>query len=166
MESEARVYNAAPMEPAIIGVTLFIVGLMAYMIYGGLTWEGSLLYTAGFLALLIIFCAQYKPTAYEIGSESVNIIRGWPFSPIVIPISSVTSVDKLVLKGMTIRTFGVGGLFSAGGWFWNKKIGSFFGAITDSKRTILITANKKYAISPDEPNRFIEDLRTRAGLGA
>ena len=165
MDSETRVYKAAPMEPVIIVVTLFIVGLMAYMIYGGLTWERGLLGTAGFLAVLIVLCAQYKPVNYEIGRDSVRIVRGWPFPPTTIPISSVTDVDMLKLKGLTIRTFGVGGLFSASGWFWNKATGSFFGAITDSKSAIMITANKKYAISPEDPQRFIEDLREHTGLG-
>ncbi|MHB0998349.1 MAG: PH domain-containing protein [Armatimonadota bacterium] len=123
-----------------------------------------MLYLAGFLAFAIIMAAQLRPLRYELGSESIKIVRGWPYQTITIPISSVSSVDKGDYFGLLARIFGVGGIFSMSGPFWIIGLGIVHTAITNSKRMVLIVANKKYIISPSDPDLFISDLRQRAGL--
>ena len=59
--------------------------------------------------------------------------------------------------GLTIRTFGVGGLFGYFGKFFNSKIGRLTMYGTRRNNTVLIeTDNKKIILTPDDPIEFLK----------
>lgn len=116
--------------------------------------------TAILLAVLFISW-QMKPARYEVSDESVRIVRGWPFSDVVIPRPEIKDARRVKMTGTTLRTCGVGGLFGSGGWFWNKEIGRFFAAITNGYNLVLIEDGGKFVISPENPDEFADSIRSR-----
>lgn len=169
VDSETTTYKPAPMQPVILGVTIFVFLIPAFFVAMALlSTKDALIWLspAAFTCVVILGCAQYRPFGFKITSDSVRIVKGWPFTTIVIPISEIQSVRRYKFTWMTIRAFGVGGLFSAGGYFWDRQIGSFYAAITDQSRAALVKARKNYIISPADPDAFIATLESRIGGSA
>ncbi|MBP6963894.1 MAG: hypothetical protein KBC96_05750 [Armatimonadetes bacterium] len=159
-----KTYDVAPMDLFMKIVTLLVCVLtVAFVVWGVVQpAERGTLLVAAFLLILIWTCWQIAPKRYDLTDDSLVIVRGWPFRDIPIPVAKILDVCPVKLSSFTtLRTFGVGGLFSASGWFWNKDIGSFFAEITNGHRTVLIDAGRKYVISPEDPHEFVQDIQTR-----
>jgi hypothetical protein len=169
MDSDTKTYKSAPMQPAILGVTIFVFALLLFFIIGAIISPKDFkvwLLSASFIGLIILGSAQYRPFRYEIMSDAVKVIKGWPFVTVVIPISEIQSVERYEFTRLTLRLFGVGGLFCAGGYFWDKQIGYFHASITDQNRSVLIRSKKNFVLSPADPDAFITALKDRIGDGA
>lgn len=119
---------------------------------------------AALVAVVIAISWQMRPARYEVSDEAVRIVRAWPFKSIEIPKAEIKDVRPVKLSTRTIRTCGVGGLFGTGGWFWNKELGHFFVAMTNGHSLVLISNGGKFVISPENPDRFIQDLKSSLGL--
>ena len=162
---EMKTYRPAPMDKVTLGVTLFIFALLVFFI--AFTFnpksEEPMRFASIMMALVIAISWQVKANRYEINEDSIILVRGWPFRDIVIPLADVKKVEKVTISSKTIRTFGVGGLFSSTGWFWNKDIGHFFVSATNGYCIVLISNGKKWAISPENPDEFVADMSSRIG---
>lgn len=156
-----KTYRPSPMDGATLGVTIFVLGLLLFLAIITPISSGHVpsAMMVGFLTLIVAISWQAKASRYEIRDGSIVIVRGWPFMDIVIPLSEVREVRSFKFTLSTLRTFGIGGLFSSTGFFWNKETGSFFASVTNLKRAVLIEAKRKFVISPDEPDQFIADIR-------
>lgn len=80
----------------------------------------------------------------------------------VLPLDDLRSVaaDPDVLRG-SLRVVGNGGLFSITGTFWNRRLGRYRAFITDPKKVVvLVTPSKAIALSPDDPQMFIDRVRS------
>jgi hypothetical protein len=156
-----KTYRAAPMDGITLGVTisalaLFLIITISMLIPFHHAWPTLVI--SGSLILLVVLCWQVKAERYEIRDDTIVIVRGWPFSDIVIPLSEVREVRPFKFTLRTIRTFGVGGLFSSTGFFWNKEAGKFFASVTNLKCAVLIDGKDKIVISPENPDEFAECL--------
>lgn len=161
-----KTYNVAPMDLAMRIVTLFLFALTAVFAIWGILQPAlrGMLAVAAFLLLLIWICWQIAPKRYDLTDDALIIVRGWPFRDISIPTAEIHDVRPVKISPFsTIRTFGVGGLFSASGRFWNKEIGGFYAGITNSKATVLISNSKKYVISPEDADQFLADMESHIG---
>ncbi|MBK7097339.1 MAG: hypothetical protein IPH58_01935 [Sphingobacteriales bacterium] len=113
-----------------------------------------------FLVILVVTYGL-SVTNYEINSYELVICR--PFKNKIIPKENITSAERIYKRDLkwTFRVFGSGGLFGIYGNFFNKKFGTMNWFVTREDKLILIKTNKgkKYVVSPDEPERFLDTLR-------
>jgi hypothetical protein len=158
-----KTYDAAPMDKITFWVTVSVFVLLAFFAAAAvrlhLQWASSA--PLGFMVVVIILCWQAKASRYEVGDSSIRLVRGRPYRDIVIPLADVREVTRYRFTLGTIRTFGVGGLFSSTGLFWNKELGRFFATVTNLKNAVLITDGKKFVISPENPDEFIAEVQAR-----
>lgn len=138
--------------------TILIVLLLGLLIFKAFhipdlrAWAPSLV-----IALVIVIAWQMRPSAYQVSDEGITIVRGWPFKSVMIPTGQIHNIRQVTIHWTTIR-YGVGGLFSTGGWLWNRELGRFFAAYTNRHKLVLIENGGKYVISPENPEEFIADL--------
>lgn len=158
-------YPPAKMDTAHTIVTASVFVLMGLFAYLPLCLDLKPLWgAAAFVAVVIAFSWQMRPARYEISDEGVTIVRAWPFGNIAIPKAEIKDVRPVKLTAKTIRTFGVGGLFGTGGWSWNRDLGNFFVAITNGHKLLLISNGEKFVISPEDPERFVNEVKSAAGV--
>ena len=75
--------------------------------------------------------------------------------------------DRVINPLRTIRLWANGGLFSLSGIFYNKTDGKFL-MYAKNEKYVMIYADKKYVLSPDEKEQFIievENKLEKAGKG-
>jgi hypothetical protein len=83
------------------------------------------------------------------------------FGEVKIPLEEIEEV-KLLEKVKGIRTFGSGGLYGYFGYFHLHEIGSVkMYAARRSKLILIRCKNKKFVISPENPEEFIVELKKR-----
>ena len=158
-------YQPAKMDTAITIVTVFVFLVLGFfLVLAVSTHEKPMWGAAALVALVIAISWQMRPARYEVSDEAVRIVRAWPFKSIAIPKAEIKDVRPVKLTAKTLRTCGVGGLFGSGGWFWNRELGRFFVAITNGRKLVLIANGGKFVISPDDPDRFVQELKSEAGL--
>ena len=110
--------------------------------------------------LLFVYVITYafKPKDYELTAKYLIINR--VIYNVKINREDIRSIEKVSSEQMklTVRTFGVGGLFGYFGKFYNKSIGKMtFYTTQRNKRILVKTMNDKNIIlSPDEPEKLIE----------
>jgi hypothetical protein len=153
-------YPTAKMDTVHTLVTVFVFLLVALFLN---LHQRPMWGAVALVALVIAISWQMRPARYEVSDESVRIVRAWPFKSIAIPKAEIKDVRPVTLTWKTIRSFGVGGLFGTGGWFWNKELGNFLVAMTNGHKLVLISNGGKFVISPENPDEFIRDLQSRIG---
>ncbi len=160
-------YKVAPMDTVTRVVTIFYhlltLGMLAYAVIE--PDARPMLIAVAVLVVTAWFSWQIAPKSYEVTDDAVIIGRGWPFSDVRIPLQDIREVRPVKLNPWkTMRTFGVGGLYSASGRFRSPDVGAFYGAITDNSRTVYIAAaSDNYVISPEDPEQFVADMQSRVG---
>ena len=156
-----KTYNVAPMDLAMRIVTAFVFAFAAaYIIWGIVEPSRRALLVVGVALLVAIWIGwEIAPKRYDLTDDALIIVRGWPFRDISIPTAEIREVRRIKVSPITLRSFGVGGIFSWSGWFWNKQIGTFFAEITNGHRSVLIDAGRKYVISPEDPDSFVDEIR-------
>ena len=91
-----------------------------------------------------------------------NLVIHRLFNDIIIKrkdILTVREVSKIDM-GLTIRTFGVSGLFGYFGKFSNSKIGKLTMYATRRNNSVLIeTGTKKIILTPDNPLELVNQLK-------
>ncbi|KAF0126653.1 MAG: hypothetical protein FD189_890 [Elusimicrobia bacterium] len=110
-------------------------------------------------AALLWSCWALAPKGYIVEPGLVTVDR--PLMPVRIPLRPGTVVEAAgpgLLDG-SLRTMGNGGLFGYYGRFWKKGVGSYLLYATRSDRLVLVEDGKKYFLTPDEPEFFIEEVR-------
>ena len=163
--TELRTYQPARMDVATLVATVFVFALFAFFMVLAVLTPDEFVGAAGavLVAVVIAISWQFRPFRYEIRDEAITIVRGWPFKSIAIPLATVREIRSATLRGLTVRSFGIGGLFGSGGWFWNKELGRFFASVTNIKHTVLIANGQSFVISPERPDEFIADVKQTIG---
>ena len=77
------------------------------------------------------------------------------FVDIQVPVKSIKYVELITKTGFNLRTFGIGGLFGYFGYF----NGNDVWYVTNVRKKVKIqTERKTYLISPEEPQKFINEI--------
>lgn len=77
------------------------------------------------------------------------------FVDIQVPVRSIKYVKLITKTGFNLRTFGIGGLFGYFGYF----NGNDVWYVTNIRKKVKIqTERKTYLISPEEPQKFINEI--------
>jgi len=98
-----------------------------------------------------------SPQSYRISKGGVTIIR--PRKPIFIPLGTITAIEKREFKvHRLVRKWGNGGLFSFTGTFWNRTDRTMW-FCTRNSNFVMIHAHRKYVLSPDEQDMFMNQLQ-------
>ncbi len=118
--------------------------------------------TTGLIILIYLIVFALRPIQYEVSAQQLIIQR--QFGDVKIDrrqINSVEILDKDQLS-MSMRTFGVGGLFGYFGKFSNTKIGSMTWYATRRDKTVLVRTkdNKKIILTPDDPGKFVAQFKS------
>lgn len=149
------------------GITIGIIILFSVIISGLLIpsiglepIKSSLL--IGLLTGTCLFCVLFRPLNYVLTVDNLVIHR--LFNDITIKRGDILTAREISKKdmGMTIRTFGVGGLFGYFGKFFNSKLGRLTMYGTRRNNTVLVeTSNKKIILTPDNPIELVRHLSIR-----
>jgi hypothetical protein len=117
------------------------------------------------LPLLVLFgTLLFVVQGYVVTDSELFIERfGWRNR---IPLRDVVSVtiDPEAMRG-SLRLCGSGGLFGFFGWFRNSKLGVYRAYCTDTKRCVILKlVNRTIVVSPDDPGRFVAEIRRGRAL--
>ncbi len=110
-------------------------------------------------AALLWSCWALAPRGFTVEPGLVTVDR--PIMPVKIELRPGTVVEPAapgLLYG-SLRTMGNGGLFGYYGGFWKKGVGNYLLYATRSDRFVSIDNGKKYFLTPDDPELFIEEVR-------
>ena len=152
-----------------VGTTVTI-GVILLMVFsaGLITWTASqdndpshttiAMVTVPLMALTIVVSYLLAPKKYLITDKQLIIIRA--FGGVSFNLSDIQAVEQWndMGPGVTLRTFGVGGLFGYYGYYYNSTRGKmrFFATKLKSKLLITLKDNKKIVISPDDEMMLVE----------
>lgn len=146
-------------------LTFFLVRLGARTGTTGATAAAVLVAAA--LAATFALAWGLAPRAFWIGGDRLRIER--PLFAVDIPLALIRAAGSLPdgsFRG-SIKVAGTAGLFGYYGRFWSRSLGAF--RLYATRRTGLVvvdTADERFVISPDRPERFLEVLRQRAPAAA
>ena len=106
----------------------------------------------------------YSPLGFEIRNDSVTILR--KIKPVIIKMEKIQDV-RVDPEAATLKAirFGSGGLFGFFGTFYSSKLKFHKRYVTCRKNAVLIVADKKYVITPDKPDLFVQLLPERIKKG-
>ncbi|MCS7122324.1 MAG: PH domain-containing protein [Archaeoglobaceae archaeon] len=150
-----------PIEMSVKIVTLITFLIPVVIFYWFYTLE--ILLVGGLIStlLLILFVVVYTYTPKEVVLERSGLVIKKVLGQVVVPYDKIKEVfffERFNWK--TIRVFGSGGLFGWFGLFYIEKIGKVWVYARRRKDLVLIKADKNYLIAPEDPKRFIENLKT------
>ncbi len=145
-----------------IFTVLFLAGMILFFLFmnRGISYLSAIIFA--FLAMGIIFFSYaFSPMSYTLNHKEIKIKR--MIRSISIPLSGVKDVkfDPQVGNQRAVRLFGSGGLFGYYGRFRSSHLGVHYRYVTDTKRSVLIYADKTYVISPDKPEMFVDLAKER-----
>lgn len=155
---------SASIRVVTILVWAVVLGMGAWLTWQGLTHgpRGMIALGALIPAVLAVTWA-FHPRGYRITREGVVIDR--PIGSVTIAWSQIAGVapDSILMRFPTIRIMGSGGFHGVYGRFWRKGVGSFSSYVTNPATTVRIDrrAGVPVAVSPTNPDAFIEALRAR-----
>ena len=144
-----------------IGVTI-LFAVIIFQQYSLIKNAGQEIHSYTTVALLLIYfiAFAFRPLNYKLTTDELTIHR--PFLDVKIKRSQIKNVELLNSGdiGLTIRTFGVGGLFGYYGKFANTKLGSMTWYATRKDKTVLVQTvdNRKIILTPDDPDKFVADF--------
>jgi len=163
-------YDAAPWSKLLWATTIFATAILLAVGYAA--WRvvprgtgmpaaqlvGTLVaWTSPVVALLAVFTVVRGFTL-----EGRNLVVQRLIWTNTLPLDGLTSVgtDPDILRG-SLRVVGNGGLFSITGTFWNRRLGRYRAFITDPRKVVvLVTPGKTIALSPDDPQMFVDRVRS------
>ena len=114
--------------------------------------------------ILLYVTYAYSPLGYEIGHNSVTVLR--KIKPVIIKFETIQEV-RVDPEAATLKTIrvGSGGLFGFFGSFYSSKLKCHKRYVTCRKNAVLIAADKKYVVTPDKPDLFVQLLQERIKKG-
>jgi len=110
---------------------------------------------------LVFLFSLYAPRGYVVNETYVIVQR--KTRPVRIALRRIRSVSRLDKKDFTpsVHIFGTRGLFGYYGIFKNRKLGRYELIGTDRDRGVLVEADRKYVLTPHQPEVFIEVVRSK-----
>ena len=174
-----------------MGQPVPLIGKLAVVVIGG--YAVTFLFLAylgiphGLLIFLSIVILSFSPECYrwgkgavryELGEESVVIVRHWPFGRFVVPLCEIESASRPVPDpyfrlegtripiprgGMTVPLKLTHGTVIMRPGYLVYYVGAagvdLFASVTDAGHLVLLESpNRSYLISPEDPDQFIADL--------
>jgi hypothetical protein len=140
-------------------ITIVCVGVTADLLHKGYRrWKLAIPVAA------IGFAALFTVRGYTITPDAILVHR--LFWDTRLPLEGLQFVENRpnVMRG-SIRTFGIGGVFSISGFYRNNALGTYRAFVTDPKRTVVLTFPKrKIVISPAPSEDFVRELTEAAAL--
>ncbi|MCX5684149.1 MAG: PH domain-containing protein [Planctomycetota bacterium] len=133
---------------------LYLLGTAAFL--AASAFDRWALVPGAFMVLVGVLCYLLAPVSYEVSGGRLTVFsrgRRKEFSPVV-----GCSLVRQRLP-LTIRLFGIGGLFAGVGIFWNRTYRVFRAYVTSSRHADLVlvqTETRKILISPEDPKTFVE----------
>ena len=161
MEFKTSLDKLAKVVTAVITI-LFTAIIVLQLIFIQDFGNTSSIITITTLLISYLIAFIFRPISYIILDEFLVIHR--PLLDLKIALNEIENMvvlDSQELKG-TIRTFGVGGLWGYWGSFANSRIGAMKWYATRMSNAVLITTgnNKKIVLTPDDPELFVEKLKS------
>ena len=165
------VYRASA-DPFVNGLTYGLVFFLGVLALGFLVaayflpyWSmRSVFVAAAVLCLSIpLLSYLYSPRSYALTPQSLIVRR--PVKDVEIPIGSIRDVEKTAAWfGAAWKTLpgGNSGLFGIYGTFYNDELGRFRMYATRARDAVIVhTDAEKIVLTPDDRDRFVEELRGR-----
>lgn len=123
-------------------------------------FSGLSVFVIALLLLTWVIAYAYRPISYSITDKSIIIHR--LLSDKKIARNNIKSVELFVNGelNLSVRTFGVGGLFGYFGKFFKGSIGSMTWYATRRNKIVLIRTNEgeKIVVTPDDYQNFMREL--------
>jgi len=119
------------------------------------------LHTSAWLLLVPAVTIPFAVRGYVVRGRMLIIQR--PFWSTRIALGGLRSAhhDPHAMDG-GIRTFGIGGLFSFTGYYWNRTLGAYQAFVNDPRlAVVLVFADRRVLVSPDRPRAFARWLHRR-----
>jgi len=117
----------------------------------------------GLSVFVMLLCFAYAPRGYELAGRSILVKR--VAGAARIPLDDVREARRATPDDFLgcVRLGGSGGLFGYYGLFSTAKLGKSTWYVTNrSNSVVVITGAKTVLVSPDNPEAFLETLRTYA----
>ena len=132
-----------------VGIAFFTV----YLLYNHSDFEKK------FIFIPLIFLILVLVIAYAL-IPKITIINGTlyiknKFTVIRIPVKEIEGIKRFPEIGMNLRLFGVGGIFGHFGYFNG---GDLWYVTNIYKKVKIKTPKKLYIISPENPEKLIEEI--------
>ncbi len=108
---------------------------------------------------ILLLCVMMIVRGYSV-REGQIIVHGLVWNK-GYPIATLCDLESSpFITAGSIRTFGIGGLFSFLGYFKNPTLGNYLSFITDPANSVVLYYDSIcIVISPDDPEGFIEEVR-------
>ena len=145
-----------------LAVSLLLLGIPTYILFisPGKNTYGISIYIP---ILLLLGPLLFIIRGYTITGNTLFVHRLiWSSR---IDLSGLVSVEiNPEAMSYSIRTFGIGGLFSISGLFRNKTLGSYRAYATDPKRAVVLKYKKRtIVLTPDRPDVFAARIESVKG---
>ena len=154
----------AKYDKLVISISLFVIILclsitiiVSYAaIKEGDEWISFIVILINFFILVVPYI--FSPRGYENSIEGIIVRR--IAKDVVIPYEKIKNayISNFSLKG--VRLWASGGLYGYFGLFYVSGLGKVKAYLTRRKNIIVIKADEKYAISPENPEQFLMELKT------
>lgn len=138
--------------------TLLLLGLAFFPLTAALRAPGLFLGVRIFLLALLPGCALFTVRGYRITPEAILVQR--LFWTTRLPRAGLQTAAFVpnAMRG-SLRTCGIGGLFSFSGFFWSKTLRAYRAYVTDQSRTVILRyADRTVVVSPGQPENFVREL--------
>lgn len=113
--------------------------------------------------LIVVGAALFTIRGYSVTNDAILIHRLFWDTKLSRQGLLSADLDPDAFRG-AMRTFGNGGLFGFMGWYQSSHLGSFRAFATDSARTVVLRyAENAVVVTPDQPDRFVQDLSQDRG---
>lgn len=161
--------HRAPWSAVQKGVSVFVLALLAGVGLGVLPSvpdSGARGLSVLFLILVPLLGSLSMVRGYQVARDEVRVRR--LFWNTRIPLRGLRSVesDPRSTHG-SIRLFGNGGFLSSTGWFWNRRLGRYRLFANDASRAVVMRyPDRCVVLAPEDPERFVREVRERAGWSA
>ena len=124
-------------------------------------WLYLFIIFAATFSVIFIGAWAYSPQTYFVSDKNIRIKR--PVNSISIPIKKTVKIEPIdINKFKTFRKWGNGGIFSSTGLFYTKEHGDFW-IYTKNDNYVMVHADKKYVLSPDDKELFIHTVTSKLG---
>ncbi|UCF08191.1 MAG: hypothetical protein JSW28_00415 [Thermoplasmata archaeon] len=146
--------------------TMILLGVLvgAIAIFSPMNTMGKVLLTVLFTGVeltLYYLLARAKRTLYTLNSHKIEISGAMGTK--TISLDQIEAIKESAIP-CGLRLFGSSFL---GGWYYLPGIGRVWVSMTNFRDGVLISMqdNKKYLVTPKEPQRFIETIENRISAG-
>ncbi len=157
----------APQDRFVQTVTVltFLLVAILLLIFASADNMAGLATTAAIGLPMFILGYLFVPRGYAVSDSEVIIRRR--IGAVRIPLSLLRAIrrESSTCSFRSVGTFGIGGIYGYFGRFYSNELGHHLVYATDSQKAVVIEADKTYVISPDDPQQFVQAVKTRLEAG-